>query len=296
MDLANLVPARLLRALENPAARRLSAHPLALFIAVGALAFGLQALLRPAAGDQPLIQIPASRVAALEAALEASLGRPPSDQELESRLDDEVRQEVLFQEALALGLHRSDDMVRRRLLATMDWLAEAGVAADATPSEADLEALYERHKDSLAIPARHDVSHVFIAGPDESGRRRIEGLRQRIEAGEDPTTLGGPFARGRAFRGLDDEGLVALFGPNAPAALADLEVGAWSAPLASPLGWHLVRVDALTPARVPGPAEAYGTLVQIYRDQQQAAARLAMYEEIRARYRVVIEGRNNEDD
>ncbi len=49
---------------------------------------------------------------------------PPSPDELRSLVERWVRDEVLFREAVALGLDRNDTIVKRRMVQKMEFLAE----------------------------------------------------------------------------------------------------------------------------------------------------------------------------
>ena len=44
--------------------------------------------------------------------------RPPTQQELDGLVEDYIREEVLYREALAMGLDRDDTIVRRRMRQT----------------------------------------------------------------------------------------------------------------------------------------------------------------------------------
>jgi hypothetical protein len=68
--------------------------------------------------------------------------REPTAQELDALVDDEVREEILYREALALGLDRNDEIVRRRMAQKMQFLAE-DVAAAREPTEAELRAWFD---------------------------------------------------------------------------------------------------------------------------------------------------------
>jgi peptidyl-prolyl cis-trans isomerase C len=52
-------------------------------------------------------------------------GRPsPTPQQMQSLIGTRVREEVLYREALALGLDKDDAIVKRQLARKMEFLAE----------------------------------------------------------------------------------------------------------------------------------------------------------------------------
>src|SRR3546814_4388104 len=75
--------------------------------------------------------------------------RPPTDAELDSQIERYVRDEVLYREALRLGLDRDDAVVRRRLAQKMDMLASARAETE-QPSAKVLLAWYDAHPERFA--------------------------------------------------------------------------------------------------------------------------------------------------
>ena len=55
--------------------------------------------------------------------------RDPTPEELRQLVEDKAREEVLYREALALGLDKDDTIVKRRMAQKMQFLAEDVAAA-----------------------------------------------------------------------------------------------------------------------------------------------------------------------
>jgi len=100
-------------------------EPLVHFILLGALLNMAGALWRrPAAvARNTRIEIPAAQVDRLREVWSLQWRRQPTSAELQGLIDDYVREEVLSREAIALGLDRNDDIVRRRLIDKMEFLS-----------------------------------------------------------------------------------------------------------------------------------------------------------------------------
>ena len=73
---------------------------------------------------------------------------------------DFVREEVLYREALALGLDRDDLVVRRRLVQKMEMLA---LRDGPGISESDLMDHYLAHRADYALPESVSFRHVFFS-------------------------------------------------------------------------------------------------------------------------------------
>src|SRR5262249_16097071 len=102
----------------------------------------------------------------------ARSGRPPTSEELAGLVEEHVKEEVLYREALALGLDKDDTIVRRRLAQKMEFLAE-DVAALRDPSVDALKAWFAKHRPSSEDPVRVPFRHLYFS-PDRSGPRARE--------------------------------------------------------------------------------------------------------------------------
>ena len=107
--------------------QRLIREPLLHFFVLGSLIFLLFAAVSgPAPVPANTIVIGPDRIEQLSKSYQAVWRRPPSADELSAIIDDAVREEVYYREALALGLDRNDTIVRRRLRQKMEFLSDAG--------------------------------------------------------------------------------------------------------------------------------------------------------------------------
>ena len=88
----------------------------------------------PAQREEPRrIEITADDIPWLEIAWAARWQRFPTTLGMRGLIEDQMREETLYHEALALGLEQGDTIVKRRLAQKMDFLAE-DVAALRDPS------------------------------------------------------------------------------------------------------------------------------------------------------------------
>lgn len=163
-----------------------------------------------------------------------------------------IEDEILYREALRLGLERSDTIVRQRLIQKVLFLAEdlAGVSAPTT--EADLRAFYAETRDQWKSPERVRFVHVY-GRPDRRDELAalLSGIDTKDGANHDqPPAIGDAFPLKRAATLSADE-LARDFGDEFRTALVDLEVGVWRGPVRSRHGWHLVKVLERRP---PGQA------------------------------------------
>jgi len=278
---------------------RLLREPLLHFALLGV---GLFALAQLASGrdEKPAaaIVVSAGRIEHLASAFARTWQRPPTEQELEALIQDDVREEVLYREALVLGLDRDDTIVRRRLRQKMEFVAEA--AADVEPRDDDLTRYLERHADAYALPERVSFRHVYL-DPQRHGEQ-LPAEVERIRASLD----GAPSAAGRdapgdpsllpvSFADVTARDVSATFGDAFTARLAELPVGRWEGPVASAFGVHLVRVETRTPGRRATLDEVRDAVRRDWANERRLTATDAYVRRLLERYTVEVEGRATGD-
>jgi len=229
------------------------------------------------------------------------LGLELGDGSIRRRLVEKMRlvgdrpgrsEDELVRDARALGL--DDDVVIRRLLVEKMRIELRRGAGDAVVSDDDLAAYLERHRAELEQPARVTFTQVFLAVDSRGARldadaRRVLTRLRSSEASAETSAHSDPFPLGTHLRGYTHAQLIGRFGEPFADAVARLEPGAWSEPIASPFGLHLVRVDEQVPARLPAIDEVRPALMRAVA-REQAQQRLARgLDRLRELYEVRVE-------
>lgn len=173
-------------------------------------------------------------VEVLEKDFNMQIGRPPTDRERQELVAEQVKNEILCQEALAAG-HLEDPRVRRLLAATMREKLEPVVPE---PSDAELEKFRTIDPASWRSPAAVSMDHVSFAKgspappPDALDRLRAgEALK-----GEGSLALANPMPMTWMPQ------IEKIMGSDFAASLKTMPEGEWMGPVESTLGAHFVRV------------------------------------------------------
>lgn len=217
------------------------------------------------------------------------LGAKPTDEQLAGLIDTHVHDEVLYREALALGLDAGDEIIRRRLVQKMGFLqSDLIIASD--PDDQTLRTFYQGHAAQFAEPARVSFQQYFFAtdaGGNDPGRAALTLARLNAATAAPPAAAASPLAP--AYRQLDRPGLTQLFGTSPIVdALLQAPVGRWQGPFRSGYGWHLIRIEQRDEAAVP-PFEAVREAVaEAVRAQQKDENNRRSFEQLRARYEVQV--------
>ena len=116
--------------------------------------------LEGASGAGRHIAVTAAKRRWLDEHLHRQWRRPPTAAESDRFVADFVREEVLYREALALGLDRDDLVVRRRLVHKMEMLALRDAPGVTEP---DLIDYYLAHRADYTLPSRCRSGMCFSA-------------------------------------------------------------------------------------------------------------------------------------
>ncbi len=258
------------------------------FLALGALLFALDrsSVLWGSEPARELADIDAESLTdeeiLFQEALAARLDRSdPAVRERLARLGEMVSAgdvedaAALEHEARRLGLERSDLVVRRHLVHAMT-LALAHPGPREWPNDAEIDAYFETHGEQFAAPARIRFQHLFFAR-DRGGlpaTEAAEHARVALEQG----SAHDPAPTGDAFLlgsefDLAKTAVERDFGPGFAAALAGASTGEWCGPVESSYGVHVVWVEERTPTSTPALDSVRSRVVHALL-AEQAAARL----------------------
>ena len=107
-------------------------EPLIHFLLLGAALFGISRIVNPAASrtaPSRQIVLTLDDLRQLQIGFAAQWQRPPDEREMVGLLEGRIKEEILYREALAMGLDKDDTIVRRRMAQKMEFLAEDVSAA-----------------------------------------------------------------------------------------------------------------------------------------------------------------------
>ena len=215
--------------------------------------------------------------------------RPPTGAELEQLIDEYIKEEILYREALALGLDRDDEVVRRRLRQKMEFLNESLVEIR-DPTNEELQAWLDEHPDRYRRPAAVSFVQVYVS-PDRHADpgRRAETVLARLSAGGEPDPgMADPTLLPDRMRASLNE-VDRTFAGSFAEGLAGAPLDEWSGPIASGYGLHLVRLTARELARLPSLDEVRQEVERDWRNDRQQKADVAFYDALRQRYEVRVE-------
>jgi peptidyl-prolyl cis-trans isomerase C len=271
-------------------------EPLVHFLALGLALFGIYGLVqRGPARNPPSYQIALTLddLRQIQVGFTAQWRRPPTNGEMMALLENRIREEILYREALAMGLDKDDTIVRRRMAQKMEFLAE-DVAAAHEPTSEELKAWFDKNASLFTQPPRVSFRTVYFT-PDRRGPHTKEDAAKALgKLVGKPATWPGAAALGDPFMLPDymadrDPGQIAKdFGPPFAKALFEQKPGAWTGPIESGYGWHLVFLDSIVPSRAPAFEEIEPDVKTAWLAAQKAEAWDKAYKTMRAKYEILL--------
>ena len=244
---------------------RLLREPLLHFLAIGGLIFLFYAVVddtheRP--GD--VIVIGPERISQLAAGFNSVWKRMPTDDELNSLIDEDIREEVYYRDALVLGLDRNDTIVRRRLRQKMEFLTDTGAYLQ-EPSAGELETYLAANEQTYRREARLAFEQIYLGeNPSATTITRSLGALQS-DPPTDPSALGKRTLLPAQLRLSAPSAIDGVFGQGFFEQLAELAPGVWTGPVTSSYGVHLVRTLDGLPAREPPLSEVRDAVLRDWR-------------------------------
>ena len=126
-------------------------EPLAHFFVLGAGIFLLAALVGESDESRPdQIVVSAGQIDRLVETWQRTWQRPPTQAELEGLVEDHIREEILYREAIAMGLDRDDTIIRRRLRQKMEFLPQ-DLVEQVEPTNAELLTYLRENADAFQV-------------------------------------------------------------------------------------------------------------------------------------------------
>ena len=279
--------------MKNSKLTTLLREPLLHFLLIGASLFLFYNLQNEGRIEDNRIVIDEAKINHLVALWEKKRQRPPTQTELESMIQQQIREEVMVREALAMGLDKNDSMIRRRLAQKIEFIT-SDLAALAEPDETELSNYLSTHSEQFSLPARIDFVQIFInpdkheANVQEYSNNLLKELSQ-AGANSDITTLGDSLMLEQQHEQVTEHDVSRLFGKEFASKLFVLPVGSWQGPIQSGYGLHLVHIDNKTENKLPELKAVREKVHAEWQAQQRQDMDKIFYESLRQRYEIVIE-------
>lgn len=274
---------------------RILKEPLIQFLLIGACIYGAYGLLGTPAEDtsDTDIVVSAERITGFVAQWKSRWNRPPTRVELDGVIDRYIREEILYRQALAMGLGEDDPVTRRRMAQKLEFMT-SDLARVIEPTEGELEAYLQGNLEQFREADQVTFLQVFF-DPDKRDDATFEDANTtllELQAAGAPNTdlrAGDSTMLQSYYQAATPLEISRQLGQGFTASLMELEPSSWQGPILSGYGVHLVYIYDRTHAPAPALTEVEEQVFEAWQQQRLEEFNELFYEGLKERHQIIIE-------
>ncbi|MEM1120243.1 MAG: peptidylprolyl isomerase [Bacteroidota bacterium] len=272
--------------------KKLWKEPLLHFLLIGAGLFFLYSFLNPTEEqmDNNVIRIEKSDVQRLTKAYQQNWGTLPDSATLQTLLQEEIKAEVFYREALRMQLDHNDEIIRRRLKQKYEFLVK-DLADSQQPTEAALIIFYKEHPSFYKAETKMSFTQIYFSpdkrkSPTEDAVSTLDQIiSQKIDT-DKLKDFGDNFHLQQYFSERDYNDVRQLFGQDFAKALFAVKKEGWTTPIQSGYGVHLVHITAIQNETIQSFSEVKNKVESDWKLAQQELYNTRLYENLLTKYEV----------
>jgi len=254
-----------------------------IFLIVGFLIYLIDIVLNPDENSKD-IYISDQELTSLITAWKSQVGRDPTDEEIVKIINNLVEEEILYREALLLGLDKEDRIIKRRLAQKITFLKQETFPEN--PNQEVLRQFYDANKEKYFIKPNYSFTHLFFAKETDSEARSIQALNDLLA--EKKPVDSDPYLLGKNFTEKTLEEIERNFGNNFIVAFDGMEPNKWSGPFESSFGHHLVLLRDYRDGFYPSFNEIRDQVISDYIALNKENAVNQYINNVKSEYRIII--------
>lgn len=273
--------------------KKLLKEPLIHFLLIGGGLFLLYSFLNPSIEqvENNVILIDESDEERLIKAYQQNWSKVPDKATLKKLLEEEVKAEVLYREALRMNLDHNDEIIRRRLKQKYEFLVK-DLADSQHASDEELKRFYSEHSDLYQTPTKLSFTQIYFSPdkrslPLQDAQNTLDKIKGMPINEVEVKNMGDPFHLQNYFADRDQNDVRQLFGQDFANALFGLVTEGWLAPIKSGYGIHLVYVNTVQLEREQPFNVVKDKVLEDWKMEQQQLYNDQLYKNLLENYEVV---------
>lgn len=275
---------------------RLLKEPLVQFLVIGACIYGAYALFGEPQEDfrDTTIRVDSNRINAMISQWEKRWNRLPTRKEIDGLIQAYIREDVLYRQAVAMGLNEDDPITRRRMAQKLEFLT-SDLSQMQQPQAGELEQYFAKNQASYRGIDTISFIHVFI-DPDKRGDTTLDDaaeiLAQLKAAGEpnaETIQAGDRLMLQNNFSSATGLDIRRQLGSGFAEVVMTLEPGQWHGPVLSGYGVHLVYVYEFVEAPPAVFENVQARVLEDWHEQKREQFNADFLDSLKSRYQIVIE-------
>ncbi|MFC1702665.1 peptidyl-prolyl cis-trans isomerase [Pseudomonadota bacterium] len=275
---------------------RLFKEPLIQFLIIGAGIYGAYAMFATPEENfrDTLVHVDSNRINGFISEWEARWNRPPTREEIDGLIQSYIKEDVLYRQAISMGLNEDDPITRRRMAQKLEFLT-SDLAMMVQPAEGELEQYFNDNSEAYRAPDRMTFSQVFF-DPDSRGNSTLgdaaAALLELQAAGaptEESLQVGDGFMLQSDFVSVTATEAARQMGTGFVEAVVQLEPGSWHGPVLSGYGVHLVYVYRYEKSPPAVFEDVQAAVLENWQFEQREQFNADFLENLKTRYEIVID-------
>jgi peptidyl-prolyl cis-trans isomerase C len=275
---------------------RLLTEPLIQFLLIGACIYGTYALFSTPEEDyrDTTIVVDSNRINAMISQWEKRWNRLPTRKEIDSLIQAYIREDILYRQAVAMGLNQDDPITRRRMAQKLEFLT-SDLALMQQPQTGELEGYFAENQATYQDPDRISFIHVFF-NPDKrkdttlgDAAKILVQLQTAGVPNAETIQVGDRLTLQSNFTSVTELNISRQLGAGFAGAVMGLEPGRWHGPVLSGYGVHLVYVYEFLEAPPTILEDVQSRVLEDWHAQKREEFNADFLESLKHRYQIVIE-------
>mgnify|MGYP001295023203 CR=1 FL=1 len=251
------------------------------FLLMGSLLFFFESLTD---SDRKPIVVSMAQQQRLATLWKTQTGSIATPEQIESLIRNWIDEEVLYQEALRLGLDHEDSIVRRRMIQKLGFIAESDPPG--TEAEVSIDEYYQQNLNNYTLPERYTFEQLYF----ERKANADEALAV-IALGESSRNFGEFSMLNSQYAFRSRQEIDTTFGSGFADKFDRNKLNSWQGPYTSGLGFHLVQIKKIHRAEVT-PLDAIRDRVRMdFQRDKEVSARKEFLRNLSEHYSVTIESK-----
>lgn len=266
--------------------KKVIAEPVVLFILIGLLLFIIYQYASSYYDRlNKRIVVTEAQIELLSETFSKTWNREPGEKELNAQIENFIKDEIFYKEAVAIGLDKSDVAVKRRLRQLMELMMDE--MANVYPSEDQLKKYLSENPDKFKADPVISFRHIYFSTDNREESVEVLGkLKETLPV--DASNFDGLALIPNEFSGETFRAVERLFGKSFTDEVFTFETGSWQGPVESAYGFHLVFVSEIAGAYVPELSEIWDEVEREWMLERKTEFKEQQYQQIKKKYHIVF--------
>lgn len=212
--------------------------------------------------------------------------RPPNDEQLQKQIDNIVMDEIFYREGVALGLDKSDLAIKRRLRQMVELMLEDFTTV--TPNENQLRTFLNENPEKFITDYTLSFEHLYFKQDELT---EAEQFLTKLQADNSLALnhTGRLSMIPSEFINESTREVSKYLGTAFTQIIVTTDSQEWFGPVASPFGYHLVKIQDKTPGEVPDLNLIWDEVEREWSNKHKQEMKKEHYRKLREQYVIVYE-------